>query len=220
MFERWIGPRALPRRAARVRAGSCSGPRASSSSPPVRGSPSCGPRSRPSSMTSTWYGSSVRHSHLGRGGRVRSTGRGDEELRRAYRQALTPTVGWSLAEIDADIAVLAARLRVRHGLTLPDAMQLAVALRVAMRSSHKTATSDASRTWSSSGAVTRRKAQRRECRRDPPAVLQGKRRMCQGLTPQRRRVGGRAMISGRGAASGASVTPPGSSGFDVVHHQR
>ena len=33
-----------------------------------------------------------------------------------------------MRDIDADIAVLAARLRLRHGLRLPDAIQLAVAL--------------------------------------------------------------------------------------------
>jgi hypothetical protein len=84
-----------------------------------------------------------------------------------------------LAEIDADIAVLAARLRVRHGLTLSDAMQLAVALHEGCYAllMHP-ATSDASRTSSSSGAVSRRKAQRREWRRDLPAVLQGKNDEC------------------------------------------
>jgi predicted nucleic acid-binding protein len=54
-------------------------------------------------------------------------GAGKEELAERYRQALT-SGGWTLREIDAEIAVLAARLRVRHRLKLPDAMQLAVAL--------------------------------------------------------------------------------------------
>jgi predicted nucleic acid-binding protein len=54
---------------------------------------------------------------------------GKEELAERYRQALTASAGWTMREIDAEVAVLAARLRVRHGLKLPDAMQLAVALR-------------------------------------------------------------------------------------------
>jgi predicted nucleic acid-binding protein len=45
-----------------------------------------------------------------------------------YRRTITQHPGWSLREIDADIAVLAARLRLRHALKLPDAFQLAVAL--------------------------------------------------------------------------------------------
>jgi predicted nucleic acid-binding protein len=54
---------------------------------------------------------------------------GKEELAERYRHALTTSAGWTLREIDAEVAVLAARLRVRHRLELPDAMQLAVALR-------------------------------------------------------------------------------------------
>jgi predicted nucleic acid-binding protein len=53
---------------------------------------------------------------------------GKEELAERYLQALTASAGWTLCEIGADIAVLAARLRVRHGLKLPDAIQLAAAL--------------------------------------------------------------------------------------------
>lgn len=49
-----------------------------------------------------------------------------EALAERYRRALTRTGGWSLRELDADIAVLAARLRIRHKLKLPDAFQLAV----------------------------------------------------------------------------------------------
>lgn len=56
-------------------------------------------------------------------------GAGKEELAERYRQALTTSAGWTLRDIDAEVGVLAARLRVRHRLKLPDAMQLAVALR-------------------------------------------------------------------------------------------
>jgi len=51
-----------------------------------------------------------------------------EALAERYRQALCAGNGWSLREIDADIAVLAARLRLRHRLRLPDAIQAAVAV--------------------------------------------------------------------------------------------
>lgn len=53
---------------------------------------------------------------------------GKDALAERYRRTLTQNPGWTLRSIDADIAVLAARLRVRHALKLPDAMQLAVAL--------------------------------------------------------------------------------------------
>ncbi len=51
-----------------------------------------------------------------------------EALAERYRQALCAGNGWSLREIDAGIAVLAARLRIRHRLRLPDAIQAAVAV--------------------------------------------------------------------------------------------
>jgi predicted nucleic acid-binding protein len=51
-----------------------------------------------------------------------------EALAERYRRTLEQGPGWSTRDIDADIAVLAARLRLRHGLKLPDAIQLAVAL--------------------------------------------------------------------------------------------
>jgi predicted nucleic acid-binding protein len=51
-----------------------------------------------------------------------------EALAERYRRALTESPGWGTRDIDADIAVLAARLRSRHSLKLPDAIQLAVAL--------------------------------------------------------------------------------------------
>lgn len=53
---------------------------------------------------------------------------GKEALATRYRQALTASFGWSLRELDADIAVLAARLRMIHRLKLPDAIQLATAV--------------------------------------------------------------------------------------------
>jgi len=53
---------------------------------------------------------------------------GKEALVERYRRTLTQSRGWSTRDIDADIAVLAARLRLRYGLKLPDAIQLAASL--------------------------------------------------------------------------------------------
>ncbi len=53
---------------------------------------------------------------------------GQEALAERYRQALTGSHGWSLREIDEEVAVSAARLRAQYRLRLPDALQLAVAL--------------------------------------------------------------------------------------------
>lgn len=53
---------------------------------------------------------------------------GREALVARYRRAITQNTGWEMRELDADVAVLAARLRLRHALKLPDAFQLAVAL--------------------------------------------------------------------------------------------
>ncbi|HEY6079328.1 MAG TPA: type II toxin-antitoxin system VapC family toxin [Polyangiaceae bacterium] len=53
---------------------------------------------------------------------------GREALVERYRRTITQNPGWAMRDIDADIAVLAARLRLRHALKLPDAFQLAVAL--------------------------------------------------------------------------------------------
>jgi predicted nucleic acid-binding protein len=53
---------------------------------------------------------------------------GKEALVERYRRTITQNPGWDIRDIDADIAVLAARLRLRHALKLPDAIQLAVAL--------------------------------------------------------------------------------------------
>jgi predicted nucleic acid-binding protein len=51
-----------------------------------------------------------------------------DALAERYRRTITQNPGWQIRDIDADIAVLAARLRLRHALKLPDAFQLAVAL--------------------------------------------------------------------------------------------
>jgi predicted nucleic acid-binding protein len=53
---------------------------------------------------------------------------GRDDLAERYRYAITRSPGWSLREIDGDIAILAARLRLRYHLKLPDALQLATAL--------------------------------------------------------------------------------------------
>jgi predicted nucleic acid-binding protein len=53
---------------------------------------------------------------------------GKDDLAERYRHALTASPGWMLRDIDGDIAMLAARLRIRHRLRLPDAVQLAVAV--------------------------------------------------------------------------------------------
>ena len=52
-----------------------------------------------------------------------------EALAMRYRQALVESPGWSLLPVDADVAESAARLRIRYGLKLPDAIQLATAVR-------------------------------------------------------------------------------------------
>lgn len=53
---------------------------------------------------------------------------GAEALVEQYRVSLTGSPNWRVAAIDADLAVLAARLRVRYALRLPDALQLAATL--------------------------------------------------------------------------------------------
>jgi predicted nucleic acid-binding protein len=53
---------------------------------------------------------------------------GKEALAERYRQAMTASEGFSVRDINADIAMLAARLRLRHALKLPDAFQLATAV--------------------------------------------------------------------------------------------
>jgi len=53
---------------------------------------------------------------------------GKDALAERYRHILCSNIGWSLRDIDAAIAMLAARLRILHRLKLPDAIQLAVAI--------------------------------------------------------------------------------------------
>jgi predicted nucleic acid-binding protein len=53
---------------------------------------------------------------------------GNEALAERYRQALCSGNGWNLREMDADIAMLAARFRVQQRIKLPDAIQLATAV--------------------------------------------------------------------------------------------
>jgi len=53
---------------------------------------------------------------------------GKEALAERYRRALTDNPGWTLRVIDADLAMLAARLRLRYKLELPDALQLSAAV--------------------------------------------------------------------------------------------
>lgn len=53
---------------------------------------------------------------------------GKDALAERYRRGVTESAGWSLREIDAEIAMLAARLRISNQLKLPDAFQLATAV--------------------------------------------------------------------------------------------
>ena len=53
---------------------------------------------------------------------------GKDALAERYRRAITQSPGWSVRDIDTELAMLAARLRLRYKLKLPDAVQLAAAL--------------------------------------------------------------------------------------------
>lgn len=53
---------------------------------------------------------------------------GKEALAQRYHQLLTANRGWTLIAIDAEIALMAARLRLKYRLKLPDALQLGAAL--------------------------------------------------------------------------------------------
>jgi predicted nucleic acid-binding protein len=53
---------------------------------------------------------------------------GKEALVERYKRALTQNAGWSVREIDVEVAVSAARLRLRYKLRLPEALQLSAAL--------------------------------------------------------------------------------------------
>ena len=51
-----------------------------------------------------------------------------EALAERYESALREGLGWRVVDLTADLAARAARLRVRYGLKLPDAFQLAAPL--------------------------------------------------------------------------------------------
>jgi predicted nucleic acid-binding protein len=53
---------------------------------------------------------------------------GKDALAERYRRTITQNPGWSVRDLDAEVAVLAARLRIQHKLKLPDAFQLAAAI--------------------------------------------------------------------------------------------
>lgn len=53
---------------------------------------------------------------------------GNDALAERYRAVLTQNPAWNVCDINTEIAMLAARLRIRHALKLPDAIQLAVAI--------------------------------------------------------------------------------------------
>ena len=53
---------------------------------------------------------------------------GNEVLAARYRHMMTGAPGWCCVDLTPEIAEQAARVRVRHGLKLPDAIQVATAL--------------------------------------------------------------------------------------------
>ena len=54
---------------------------------------------------------------------------GDELLTAKYREALTRSEGWQVLPFDVELAVEAARIRAVYKLRLPDAIQVATAIR-------------------------------------------------------------------------------------------
>lgn len=54
---------------------------------------------------------------------------GNELLTAQYREALTRSAGWQVLPFDAELAVEAARIRAVYRLRLPDAIQVATAVR-------------------------------------------------------------------------------------------
>ena len=54
---------------------------------------------------------------------------GDELLTGQYREALTRSRGWQVLPLDVDTAIEAARIRTAYRLRLPDAIQVATAIR-------------------------------------------------------------------------------------------
>ena len=53
---------------------------------------------------------------------------GNEVLAARYREVLCRSAGWQLHSVDEETAVTAARVRARHKLRLPDAIQIATAI--------------------------------------------------------------------------------------------
>lgn len=53
---------------------------------------------------------------------------GDEILADRYYQSLSSSSHWRVQEMDAALAFTAARIRIRYGLKLPDAIQVATAI--------------------------------------------------------------------------------------------
>ena len=53
---------------------------------------------------------------------------GNEVLAAQYREVLCRSAGWQMYAVDEEIAVTAARVRVRNKLRLPDAIQIATAI--------------------------------------------------------------------------------------------
>jgi predicted nucleic acid-binding protein len=53
----------------------------------------------------------------------------DELLTARYREALTRSPGWQVMPLDIEVAVEAARIRAAYRLRLPDAIQVATAIR-------------------------------------------------------------------------------------------
>ena len=54
---------------------------------------------------------------------------GNEILTAQYREALTRSAGWQVMPLDVEVAVEAARIRAAYRLRLPDAIQVATAIR-------------------------------------------------------------------------------------------
>ena len=57
----------------------------------------------------------------------------DEVLAAQYKEALTRSLGWQVYPLDVETAVEAARLRSVYSLRLPDAIQVATAIRAGAR---------------------------------------------------------------------------------------
>lgn len=55
-------------------------------------------------------------------------GSGNEILAAQYREVLCRSAGWQMYAVDEEIAVTAARVRIRHKVRLPDAIQIATTI--------------------------------------------------------------------------------------------